>query len=118
MSETTRGLGIHVDRQPGDAVVISVSGQIDLYTAPDFKMATTRAIDDGVNHLVIDLTETTFMDSTGFAVLLSARKRLDRLGGSIAIVSPDAGIKRLFDIAGLSTVFAIYDTRSDIPGER
>ncbi|HEX6713816.1 MAG TPA: STAS domain-containing protein [Thermoleophilaceae bacterium] len=104
---------IEVHRQDlgGDEHLISVAGQVDLYTAPELKVAVTQVIDDGAQRVIVDLTETTFMDSTGLGVLVGAKKRLRALDGSIAIVSPDAGIRRLFEISGLTHLFEIYETR-------
>lgn len=120
MAEIDPGLAIAVteERPSADVAVISVAGQIDLYTAPDFKAPTVHAIEDGAKHLVVDLTRTTFMDSTGLGVLVGAMKRLRPLDGSIAIVCPDTGIRSLFEISGLAGMFAIYETRDEIPGAR
>jgi anti-sigma B factor antagonist len=100
---------ISVTRQDlgGGEQLVSVAGQVDLYTAPELKVAVSRAIDEGAQHLTVDLTGTTFMDSTGLGVLVGARKRLRLLDGSITVVCPDSGIRRLFEISGLNHLFEI-----------
>lgn len=98
---------------PRECVVVA-RGQIDLYSAPTFKSALSRAIDDGFNEIVVDLSEVSFMDSTGLGVLVGVSKRLRLLDGSIAIVTPDATIRRVFEISGLTRRFDIHDARADV----
>ena len=91
--------------------VIVAHGQIDLYSAPTFKETVLDAIDDGATHLVIDLSDVDFMDSTGLGVLVGASKRLAPMDGSIRIVSPDDLIRRLFEISGLQQRFPVFESR-------
>jgi anti-sigma B factor antagonist len=104
-------LVVRDERVSPDTWLIAVEGQIDLYTAPELKSATLRAIDGGAKDLVVDLTETTFMDSTALGVLVGAMKRVQPLGGSISIVCPGEDLRRLFEIAGLAGRFEFHDRR-------
>jgi anti-sigma B factor antagonist len=113
--ETSEQLVISEERPAPEVAVIAIAGQVDLYSAPELKRAVTRAIEDGAKQLVIDLTQTGFMDSSGLGVLVGAMKRLRQGGGSVDVVAPDDGIKRLFDLAGLTSVFPIYDSRDQLP---
>jgi anti-sigma B factor antagonist len=94
------------------ACVLVARGQIDLYSAPIFKTALIQAIEEGVKDIIVDLSDVDFMDSTGLGVLVGVLKRVELLGGSLAIVSPDDTTRRVFEIAGLSSRFEIYDERS------
>jgi anti-sigma B factor antagonist len=98
------------ERPAPDVAVIAVAGQIDLYSAPEFKAATLRAIEEGATRLVIDLTNTSFIDSTGLGVLIGAMKRLAPCGGSVEIVCPDTSVQRLFEISGLARRFEIHES--------
>ena len=91
--------------------VVVAHGQIDLYSAPSFKEALASAIDGGNVDLVVDLSDVSFMDSTGLGALVGAHKRLDLLGGSLVVVSPDATIKRVFELVGLSRRFEVLAAR-------
>jgi anti-sigma B factor antagonist len=63
--------------EAGDATyVIAVVGEADLYSAPELKHALDGAIDAGGRDIVVDLTKTTFIDSTALSVLVEATKRL------------------------------------------
>jgi anti-sigma B factor antagonist len=93
--------------------VVAVSGEIDLFTSPEFKQHVTAAIDAGRRHVIVDLTETTFIDSSSLGVLIGAHRRLRRHGGSLAIVCAHDSILKTFRITGLDGVFTIVDTLED-----
>jgi anti-sigma B factor antagonist len=113
--ETSEQLVITEEVPTAGVAVIAIAGQVDLYSAPELKRAVTRAIDGGAKQLVIDLTRTGFMDSSGLGVLVGAMKRLRKGGGSVEIVCPDPGIRRLFELAGLSNVFPLHESRDELP---
>ena len=94
-----------------DRHVIAVRGEIDLFTAPELKGAVVGAIDAGRTRLVIDLSETSFLDSTALGVLIGALKRLRTRDGVMTIVNRDANIAKTFEITGLDQIFVIADTR-------
>ncbi len=96
-----------------DGHVLAVRGEVDLFTAPDVKAALGAAIDAGRTRIVIDLTETIFLDSTALGVLIGAVKRLRARHGALAIVNVDANIAKTFEITGLDQIFTIRPTRDE-----
>jgi anti-sigma B factor antagonist len=97
--------------------LIEVKGQADLHTASDLRSAITRAIDTGAIHLVVDLSEATFIDSMTLGVLLGAVKRLRPAGGSVSVVCTDPHIRRIFEITLLDRIFTLYpDRQSAVDG--
>jgi anti-sigma B factor antagonist len=99
------------DRQIDDGThVVSVAGEIDLFTAPEFKQRVSAPIDAGRTRLIVDLTETTFIDSSSLGVLIGAHRRLRRLNGSMVIVVRGEAILKTFRITGLDGVFTIVST--------
>ena len=69
------------DRKVDDEThVIAVTGEIDLFTAPEFKQRMSELIDAGRSRLVVDLSETTFIDSSSLGVLIGAHRRLKLRG--------------------------------------
>jgi anti-sigma B factor antagonist len=95
----------------GGAYVISLSGEVDLYTAPEFKQQLLEVIGQGANEVVVDFTDTTFIDSTTLGVLVGGVKRLRPNGGRLSLVCKDRNITKIFEITGLNKVFDIYDSR-------
>lgn len=95
----------------GDGIAaIAVVGEADLYTAPELKAALASAIDAGARGVLVDLSRTTFIDSTTLGVLMGAVRRLRPTGGEIAIVCRDPNIIKIFTITLLDRIFAITDS--------
>ena len=97
----------------GETYVIALTGEIDLYTAPEFKQQLLDVIGQGAKHVVVDLTDTTFIDSTTLGVLVGGVKRLRPNGGQLSIVCSDRNITKIFEITGLNRVFPIHATRAE-----
>ena len=96
-----------------DAYVISLAGEVDLYTAPEFKQQLLDVIAKGAKDVVVDFTRTTFIDSTTLGVLVGGVKRLRAQDGRLALVCSDRNITKIFEITGLDRVFTIYPTRDE-----
>ena len=110
LDEATFGVEV-IDAGPGVAVV-DVRGEADLHTAHELRSAMADAIDGGATKLVVDLSETTFIDSMTLGVLLGAVKRLRPAGGRVSVVCTDANIRRIFEITLLDRVFSLHDSRA------
>ncbi len=93
--------------------VIQLGGEVDLYTAPEFKERLVELIENGKTKIVVDLSEATFIDSTTLGVLVGGVKRLRPAGGSLALVCSDQNITKIFEITGLDRVFPIHGTRDE-----
>ena len=93
-----------------DTHVVSVTGEIDLFTAPEFKQRVSAPIDDGRTHVIVDLTDTTFIDSSSLGVLIGAHRRLLRVDGQLVVVCSNDAIVKTFRITGLDGVFTIVTT--------
>ena len=96
-----------------DTHVIELGGEIDLYTAPEFKERMAEIIDEGKTRMVVDLSQATFIDSTTLGVLVGGVKRLRPAGGSLALVCTDENIVKIFEITGLDRVFPIHASRDE-----
>jgi anti-sigma B factor antagonist len=89
--------------------VISVAGELDLSTAPRLKWMLVDALAAGRDQLVVDLSRTTFMDSTALGVLVGVRRRLDARE-RLAIVCASPEVLKIFEYAGMDAAFAIVPT--------
>src|SRR5436853_4614811 len=97
----------------GERHVLAVRGEIDLFTAPELKQVLAESIEAGRVRIIVDLTETTFLDSTALGVLIGAVKRLRSRDGALAIVNVDENIAKTFEITGLDQIFTIAATRDE-----
>ena len=96
-----------------DTYVISLAGEVDLYTAPEFKQQLLEVIGQGGKEVVVDFSDTTFIDSTTLGVLVGGVKRLRTNDGQLSLVCSDRNITKIFEITGLDRVFTIYANRAD-----
>jgi anti-sigma B factor antagonist len=94
-------------------LVVAVRGEIDLFTAPELKGALGEAIEGGTTRIVVDLAETSFLDSTALGVLIGTVKRLRSRDGRLTIVNTDPNIAKTFEITGLDQIFTIRSSRED-----
>ena len=108
---------VSTDQISDDACVISLTGEVDLYTAPEFKQQLLDAIGKGARNVVVDLSETTFIDSTTLGVLVGGVKRLRTNEGQLSLVCADRNIVKIFEITGLDRVFTIHETRDEAVAE-
>jgi anti-sigma B factor antagonist len=104
---------IKTEELGNDAYVISLAGEVDLYTAPEFKQQLLDVIGKGGKRVVVDFTDTTFIDSTTLGVLVGGVKRLRTNDGQLALVCSDRNITKIFEITGLDRVFTIFSTRAE-----
>jgi anti-sigma B factor antagonist len=87
--------------------VIAVDGELDLSAAPELRDAIGAAIGRGATTVVVDLNEVTFIDSTAIGVLLAARQRLLRSGGSLEVVCTEPNVVRVLEIVGMRSVAGV-----------
>ena len=104
---------INTEKLRGDTYVISLAGEVDLYTAPEFKQQLLEVVGQGGKEVVVDFSDTTFIDSTTLGVLVGGVKRLRPNGGQLSLVCNDRNITKIFEITGLDKVFPIYATRNE-----
>jgi anti-sigma B factor antagonist len=102
------------DRKVGKHThVVAVQGEIDLFTAPEFKQRVSAPIDDGTSNVIVDLTGTTFIDSSSLGVLIGAHRRLKLRGGTLIVVCENDAIVKTFRITGLDGVFTLVSSLDD-----
>jgi anti-sigma B factor antagonist len=102
------------DRKAGrDVHVVAVRGEIDLFTVPEFKDRISEPIDAGRSTLIVDLSATTFIDSSSLGVLIGAHRRLKLRGGSLVVVCDNDAIVKTFRITGLDGVFTLVRSLDD-----
>jgi anti-sigma B factor antagonist len=94
----------------GDCAVLRIAGDIDGYTAPELREQVIDLVDEGARHIVADLREVDFLDSTGLGALVGGLKRLRLRQGSLELVISGGRVLQLFDITGLSRAFVLHDS--------
>ena len=88
--------------------VLAVGGEVDVATAPRLREKLIELVNDGQHRIVVDLTDVEFLDSTGLGVLVGALKRVRTHDGDLALVCTESRVLKVFEITGLTKVFAMY----------
>lgn len=94
----------------GAVGIVTAAGAIDLSTAPRLREAVGDHLADGCAHLLLDLREVTFIDSTGLGLLVGAGKKASGLGGSVRVVCDNPRVLRLLALTGIDRSVAVHAT--------
>lgn len=106
-----------VREKGAETAVLAVGGEIDLSTAPKLKEA-LAGLSEGPKTVIVDLSGTEYLDSTGLGVLVGGLKRKREQGGQLKLAGLKPRVKRVFDITRLSSVFEIYPNVEEAKGEK
>lgn len=97
-------------REVDGTTIVSVGGEIDVYTAPKLRDKITELVAAGSHDLVVDLEAVEFLDSTGLGVLVGGLKKVRAHDGSLRLVCTQDRLLKIFRITGLAKVFAIHSS--------
>jgi anti-sigma B factor antagonist len=96
--------------------VITVQGEIDVYTSPRVKETINELIEKENYNLIINLEDVRYIDSTGLGVLIGALKKVREHNGSINLICTNPQIKKIFNITGLVKIFGIFKNEEEAIG--
>lgn len=109
MNQPKNDFRVEVDRPSPGIAVVAVIGDADLYSAPELRERLTAILEEeDVAHVVVDLSDTTFVDSMTLGVLIGAMKRSRANGGRLELVVPSLEIRRIFEITKLDPIFELH----------
>ena len=97
-------------REVDGTTIVSVGGEIDVYTAPKLRDRITELVAGGVYQIVIDMEAVEFLDSTGLGVLVGGLKKVRANDGSLELICTQDRLLKIFRITGLAKVFVIHDS--------
>jgi anti-anti-sigma factor len=105
---------LEIEVQSSDErTLVTVSGELDASTATFLYNRLSDLEVDDVQHVVLDLAQVTFMDSTGLGVIMTEHKRLQHAKGSLTIFAPPSSVRRLFEITGLDGVLDVVPVNDE-----
>jgi anti-sigma B factor antagonist len=109
-------LGLDVEEK-NSTTVLAVRGEVDVYTAPRLREKLVELVSQGKYKIVVNLEGVDFLDSTGLGVLVGGLKRLRSHDGDLTLVCTQPRILKVFEITGLTKVFAIFNSVDDAVAE-
>lgn len=95
--------------QRGAIHVLSPIGRLDTDSASDLDLAIQDLLGAQARHFVLDLAQIGYISSAGLQVMFSLAKQLDGGKGSLRLAALNAPVRQVFDIAGCTKSFSIYD---------
>lgn len=101
-------------RDGEQAVVIGVSGELDLASSPGLEQELDRHMGAGIELVVVDLRQLEFMDSTGLSVLVRAHQRATDNGQRFAVVRGPQQVQRLLSLTGVADRLTLIDSPDEV----
>lgn len=98
--------------------LVAVKGRVDSMNANQLGDALTGEIDGGHTQIVLDLAGVDYMSSAGLREMVAALKRVKRMNGDgdVRLSQPSERVREVLEMAGLDTIFRIYDSQDGAVG--
>ena len=100
-------------RESEDTVLMRLSREIDVYTSEEIEKIVTACIDTGKYKIIVDLSNVTYLDSSGLSALINCKIRLSKRKGGLRLVGLNNKAKAVFELAGVITLFDRFDKLDD-----
>ena len=101
------------ERKKGTVVLLTLTGRLDASTSPKLEERMLALIDGGEKQILFNLEHLDYISSAGLRVLLMAAKKLKGVNGKIVLSSLKDQIREVFEIAGFSAIFPIFDSEDN-----
>ena len=94
--------------EQGGWAVLAVEGEVDLATAPRLREALINLVGEGQAQIIVDLSTTEFLDSTGLGAIVTGLKRVRAKDGDMRVVCTSPRVCKVFEITSLDRVIPLY----------
>jgi len=101
------------EKDAGRVKILRLTGRLDAYSANEVEKSITGLIDGGCVRIVVNLEGVEYISSSGLRVILAALKQLRKLKGELSLACLRPYVKEVFDIAGFTQLFTIYDREAE-----
>ncbi len=95
----------------GDVSIVAIEGQLIVSNRQELKQKMLEELEGGARKLLVDFTQTGYIDSSGLGVLVSLSKKIREQGGALRLAGLNEDLRTLFELTKLDTLFQIADTR-------
>ncbi|TXJ79238.1 anti-sigma factor antagonist [Streptomyces lavendulae] len=103
-------MGVEVTVISSDAAIITVRGELDADTGLALQHQLAGQVVHGRRHLVLDLADVPFMDSSGLRVIIRTVNDMRNVDGSVSLAAPTPVVRRVLDLTGMGMSCQIFDT--------
>jgi anti-anti-sigma factor len=98
--------------------MVTLAGEVDATNAEQLHSALESVVREHPSLMLVDLSGLSFMDSTGLRMLLRASRELDRRGGVLGLVAPQASVARVLQLTKADQLIPVYDSVADAAADR
>ncbi|MFF8997671.1 STAS domain-containing protein [Streptomyces achromogenes] len=116
MTNVTEILQVTVQYTGDRSAVLGVAGDVDLHTASTLRERAVSVVEEGVPHLVLDLSQVDFVDSTGLSALISLLHAAQKANGSVRLAAVPDRLDRMVNMTGISQLLPVHPTVADALG--
>jgi anti-sigma B factor antagonist len=106
-------LDVVTRRLDATTAIVTMAGEMDLYSTPKAREAVSALLDDGCSRLIFNLAGTQYLDSTALGMLKGTLEHVRQRQGALRLVAPPARVRRMLEITGLVEVFPIDESEQD-----
>jgi anti-sigma B factor antagonist len=100
-------------RETNDIVILDITGEIDLYNAPEIKDIINKLVEEQKYNVIINLEKVTYIDSSGIGALISSLSNLKKYQGGLKIINVFASVRKVFELTKLTSFFEIFDSEDE-----
>lgn len=98
--------------------MVALAGEVDATNSEELHGVLESVVREHPRLLLVDLSGLSFMDSTGLRMLLRANRELDREGGVLGLVAPQASVARVLQLTKADQLIPVYDSVADAAADR
>jgi anti-sigma B factor antagonist len=103
-------MGFTQQQDTSGVTVVRVDGQLIVGNRQELKELIQRAVDGGARRILVDFSDTGYIDSSGLGALVAVAKRVREVGGELRLSGLNEDLRSLFELTKLDTLFSIADT--------
>ncbi|KOV93053.1 STAS domain-containing protein [Streptomyces sp. NRRL B-3648] len=113
MTQVTEAFDMTVQHTGDSSAVLAVAGDVDLHTAPTLRDRALAVVEEGAAHVVLDMAQVGFVDSTGLSALITLMQAAHGAGGSLRLAEVPDRLSRMISITGISQLMPVHATVAD-----
>ncbi|WP_417899944.1 anti-sigma F factor antagonist [Bacillus haimaensis] len=97
-----------------NVLCIRLAGELDHHTAENLREQASSIIEKhNISHIILNLEQLSFMDSSGLGVILGRYKQIKSNGGEMVVCSISPPVKRLFEMSGLFKIIRLEESEEN-----
>ncbi|QZY56361.1 anti-sigma F factor antagonist [Crassaminicella profunda] len=95
-------------------LIVKLNGELDHHTAEEIREEVDKEIDNNnIKHIIFDLEDMNFMDSSGIGVVIGRYKKVQKLGGQAGVINMNHRVERIFKMSGLFNIIKKFENKNE-----